>query len=239
MNLLEKYLNGDTILVYNEIERMGERAFEKDNLQEVNAVLRETMNRVAFNLEVIYGALKEVNYCFNKNPRYDFEYPLLKPKEGVGSLIARLEKIIGGYGYVPLSLKMFYEIVGSCNFTWDYDEIPHIPWEGADPIQIRPITDLLSEAEGLDPDDDEPMGLPVSADYYHKDNISGGPPYSIELTPQPQIDSQLINEENDTTFIKYLRITLGCCGFSRPDAATHLPDFIQYLDKVGPLLKPI
>ncbi len=108
---------------------------------------------------------------------------------------------------------MFYTIVGSCNFAWDFDSNDTIPWEGADPIQISPITDLLAEAKQIELND-EPVGLPVSADYYHKDNISGGPPYSVEITAEPQVDSRFLYEEHDTTFVNYLRIAMENCGFS-------------------------
>ena len=238
MNLLEKYLQGDTLHIYDEIERMGSDAFIKDNLREIKAVLKETMVRVRYNLDVIYASLQEADYCFTKSPRQDFEYPLLKPRWGTRLRISRLDKIVRPFGHIPLSLKMFYQIVGSCNFAWDYDAVPDIPWEGTDPIQIGPITSLLTEAKELEPDE-EPIGLPVSADYYHKDNISGGPPYSVELTAWPQVDSRFLNEEHHTTFINYLRITFDNCGFSRAGVAAHLPDFMDYLLKVKPLLKPI
>jgi hypothetical protein len=79
MNLLDKYLKGDCRSVYAEIERMGPAALEKGNLGMVEAVLRETMNRVAYNLGIIYSGLVEENYCFQSNIQFDFEYPLLEP----------------------------------------------------------------------------------------------------------------------------------------------------------------
>ena len=240
MDLLEKYLQGDTVRVYEEISGMGSGAFEKKSFGEVRAILTETMNRVAYNLDVIHSALQHMNYCFNDKPRYDFEYPLLKPRWRAQFQIKKLQKTIQPLGFVPLSLKMFFSIVGSCNFAWDYDTNPDIPWVGADPIQVMPVTDLLGEAKDLEPDEDgDPVGLPLSADYYHKDNISGGPAYSIELTTKPQVDSRYLNEEHETTFINYLRIAMENCGFSRAYEVGDLPDFVGYRSKVKPLLKPI
>jgi len=238
MDLLEKYLKGDTLQVYEEIEHMGPVAFERGNFQEVNAVLAETMKRVAHNLDVIHAALKAENYCFKKNPRHDFEYPILKPRWGAKLRVYRLEKAVRAFGHVPLSFKMFYRMVGACNFTWDYETIEEIPWEGADPIEIIPITDLLREVKGIEPDDEE-AGLPVAGDYLHKDNISGGPMYAVELTQNPQIDSKFLYEGNETTFINYLRIAMDNCGFSRARAVSHLPSYIEYLGKVKPKIKPI
>lgn len=206
----------------------------------VHSVLMETMNRVAYNLSIIHTALQQINYCFNQKPRHDFQYPILKPNWRTNIRIRKLEKAILPLGYMPLSVKMFFSVVGSCNFGWDYESDPQIPWEGADPIQISSVRDLLSEAKDLEPDEEgEFVGLPLSADYYHKDNISGGPPYCIELTAKPQIDSRFFNEEHDTSFINYLRITMENCGFSRAYAVADLPDFIDYCKKVKPLLKPI
>jgi hypothetical protein len=151
-----------------------------------------------------------------------------------------LENALKRFGYVPLSLKMFYTIVGSCNFGWDYDTRSDIPWVGADPIAIIPVSDLLDEVKEYEADDDnEPIGITVAADYYHKDNISGGAPYSIELTSMPSVDSRFLDEEHDTTFINYLRIALSGGGFSRFDTVTDLPDFMDYFEKVKPKLKPI
>lgn len=238
MGLLERYLQGETFQVYEEIESMGSAAFERGKLQEVNAVLSETMNRVAHNLDVIYAALVDKNYCFKKNPRHEFEYPILKPRWGTRFRIHRLEKVVRTFGYIPLSLKAFYRIVGSCNLTWDYETIEVIPWEGADPIEIIPVTNLLQEVKEIEADEED-LGLPVSADYFHKDNISGGPMYRIELTTQQQVDSRFLNEDHNTTFINYLRIAMDNCGFPRAGVVSHLPDFTEYYNKVKPQLKPI
>jgi len=240
MRLLKRYLEGDTVAVYEEIERIGQKAFKKDNLPDVKAVLTETMTRVAHNLDVIYAALVEEKYCFKKDPRYDFTPPLLKPRWGTQFYIYRLERAVRPFGHIPLSLKIFYRVVGACDFAWDYKVEEEIPWEGADPIQLDSIADLLAETRQMEPpEDSDPIGIPISADYYHKDNISGGPPYSIELTERPQIDSRFLNEEHETTFVNYLRITLDGCGFSKAFAAKDRPDFINYCKKVKPLLKPI
>jgi hypothetical protein len=76
MDLLEKYLQGDTVPVYDEISGMGSDAFERKSFSEVRAVLTETMNRVAYNLDIIHSALRHMNYCFNDKPRYDLIRPL-------------------------------------------------------------------------------------------------------------------------------------------------------------------
>lgn len=217
---------------------MGPDALGKDNAEMVEAVIRETMTRVAYNLGVIYSGLVEENYCFRKTIRFDLDYPLLEPFPNVKDLIRKLDKKVEKYGCVPMSLKLFYEIVGSCNLAWDYTTIEQTPWEEADPLQILPITDQLLEIEDFEFEKEDP-GLPVSADYLHKDNISGGPAYQVELTAQPQADSRFLNEEHNTTFVNYLRIAMDGCGFSRAGSVSHLDSFIRFSKKIRPLLKPI
>jgi len=139
MNVLARYLQGNTVQVYEELERMGKDAFEGNNLVDTNAVLNETMNRVAYNLGVIHAALVDENYCFKKDPVEDFEFPVLKPQLETSFYVDELQEIVSDLGHVPLSLKVFYKVVGSCNFAWDYDADATIPWEGADPIQLFPL----------------------------------------------------------------------------------------------------
>ena len=81
--------------------------------------------------------------------------------------------------------------------------------------------------------------LELAADYLHKDNISGGPPYSIQITKEPQIDSLFLNEAHETTFIDYLRICMENCGFSRTKEFENQTDYQAFCDKVRPQLKKI
>jgi hypothetical protein len=238
MKLIEKYLQGDTKYVYDEIHKLGKNAFKPKIYPVVESVLRETFKRVAHNLEVIHAELVNSSYRFKTEFKYTFERPILRPLPDTENLLSQLDASVKRVGYVPQSLKLFYKIVGSCNFAWDYDTDAEIPWEGADPIQIAPINDLLSELEDFE-DDDDFRELGISADYLHKDNISGGPAYSIEITKKPQIDSQFLNEEHNTTFINYLRIAMDNCGFSRPEAIRDKADFIEFSRKVRPKLYKI
>jgi hypothetical protein len=53
----------------------------------------------------------------------------------------------------------------------------------------------------------------IAPDYLHKDNVSGGLPYSI-LVPNAAIDGVLEYERHQTTFVNYLRICFAHGGFS-------------------------
>jgi hypothetical protein len=142
---------------------------------------------------------------------------------------------------------LFYKIVGSCNFSWDYGTNKNILWGGSDPIQIVPLDGLVEQMTNeywLEEmiANKEIYGdayLELSADYLHKDNISGGPAYAIEITPEPSIDSSLLNEEHQTTFIDYLRIVFENGGFGRTDDIESTPTFKSFWDRVGPKLRRI
>jgi hypothetical protein len=249
MTLYDRYLNGQTEEVYKEIYALGQDAFLPDYLIDIEKVLTETFQRVAYNLDIIYTELQEINYLFKTNPENNYEKPLHKPLADTEFLIQQLDNAVKPFGYVPLSMKYFYKIVGGVNFVWDYETNEDFMWEMADPIQIasldavvETVTDEYWEENIQQYVDDENFGnafLDLAADDLHKDNVSGGQAYAIQITKEPSIDSNFMNEPNDTTFINYLRICFENCGFpgiTRPDMKN---DYQTFFDKVKPQLKPI
>jgi hypothetical protein len=247
MTFYDRYINGQTEQVYQEIYALGQDAFLPTYLTDIEKVLTETFERVAYNLDIIYKELEEINYLFKTDFSYNFERPLIKPLSDTDELQEKLDKSVRQFGYLPLSLKMFYKIVGACNFGWDYETNEEFIWQCADPIQITSLDDLVSEftdTATLDElkeyyEEDGYIALSLSADYLHKDNISGGQPYSLQLTEKQSIDSQFLYEEHNTTFINYLRICFDNCGFSRITKSEYHNDYQAFFDKVKPQLKPI
>lgn len=244
MGLYESYLEGETIGVYDQIEALGQDAFLPRYLPDIEKVLDETFRRVSFNLTIIYDELKSIGYQLGNEFGDDFERPLIRPETDVEKLLRSLGSLVKPYGRVPLSLQYFYRHVGACNFSWDYAVDSNIRWQLADPIQINPLSALITDLDegGLDllADEYEENGLgtlPLAADYLHKDNISGGDPYSIQLTTAPSIDSAFLNEPHKTTFINYLRICFDHCGF--PGMADASPDFEKFCARIRPQLKRI
>jgi hypothetical protein len=250
MNFYDRYVNReDGRTIYNEIDKLGSKAFESENFAEIQQVLTETFQRVTYNLDIIYSELRKINYAFKTEYKFNFEKPLLRPLPGTDELLIALDNELMEFGHVPYSLKMFYKIVGGCNFVWDYEKTPEMYWECADPIQIGSLDDVVSEVstgdwkeylrEGLLEGDYEFPHIQLAADYLHKDNISGGPPYSIQLTKEPCIDSLFLNEPNETTFINYLRICMENCGFSRIAKPEYKNDYQNFFEKVRSHLKMI
>jgi hypothetical protein len=247
MTFYDRYINGETETVYADIYKLGQDAFLPDNFVDIEKVLTETFERVAFNLNIIYQELLTINYLFKTDFEFNFERPLIKPLPNTDYLLTKLDNSLKQFGFVPLSIKTFYKVVGACNFAWDYDTNEDFIWNCADPIQIISLDDLVSEVTDKDYlsdlkdyfDDDGFVALELSADYLHKDNISGGQAYSLKLSEKPSIDGQLLYEEHDTTFINYLRICFDNCGFSRITNADNNNDFQAFFDNVKPRLKKI
>lgn len=249
MTFYDRYLKGQTEQVYQEIYALGRDALLPAHLPDVEKVLTETFQRVAYNLDIIYKELQGIEYLFKTNPEYNFEKPLHKPLPNTEFLIQQLDNAVKPFGYVPLSIKYFYKIVGGVNFVWDFETNEELMWEMADPIQItsldavvETVTDEYWDAEIKQYVDDENFGfafLELAADDLHKDNVSGGEAYAIQITKEPSIDSNFINEPNNTTFINYLRICFENCGFpgiTRPEMNN---DYQAFFNKVKPQLKPI
>jgi hypothetical protein len=164
-------------------------------------------------------------------------------------LIQQLDNAVQPFGYIPLSIKYFYKIVGGVNFVWDDETGEDFLWRMADPIQVASLDAVVETVTGkywkeemeqyIQDEKLEPAFLDLAADDLHKDNISGGPAYALQITKKPSIDSNFINEPNKTTFIDYLRICFDNCGFpgiARPEMDN---DYQAFFDKVKPQLKSI
>lgn len=247
MTLYDRYINGQTDQVYQDILNLEQTAFLPAYLPDIDNVLTEMFQRVAYNLDIIYVELANINYIFKTEFKHNFDRPLHKPLPDTNFLLDRLDEDVKPFGFVPLSLKYFYKIVGGVNFVWDYETNDKLMWQLADPIQIasldaivEAVTDKYWLEEMQDAVDEEDIPyLELSADELHKDNISGAEPYSLELTGQPSIDSLFLNEPNNTTLINYLRICFDNCGFPSIQRPNYGNDYQTFFDKVKPQLKQI
>lgn len=247
MDFYTRYRKGEFKTVYDEILELKQDAFSPENFSEIEMVLEETFRRVSYNLKIIYQELKKIDYLFKTNFESNFDKPLCPPLPNTENLLKNLEKNVSSFGYVPLSLRKFYQIVGSCNFVWNYEINEERFWEGADPIQVGSLDELTDYTASEDwiedmnesVEDSEKPYLELSADFLHKDNISGGMPYSIEITDQPSIDGLFLFEPHNTTFVDYLRISLENCGFSLISEREINNDHKSFFSRVKPQLLKI
>lgn len=207
MTLYERYLNGETKSVYDDIHLLGNSAFTPAIFEDVENVLIETFKRVAYNLKVIFDELVLLDYPFKTHFTYNFERPLIDPLRNVDDMLFQLETTFKPYGSIPIALKMFYKIVGACNFVADDASEKPAPWHYADPIQILSLDNVVEEMTSEEHieylrqlyNDEGCVCIQLSADYLHKDNVSGGPAYAVPVTQQPAIDPLFLNEHHNTT----------------------------------------
>lgn len=247
MSFLERYKQGEYKQVYQDIQDLGTDAFNEIHHGDVKAVLEETFTRVAFNLELIYTELKEFGYQFNSNISINSDKPFHTPLQDTEALLDKLRVGVAEFGYVPLSLQYFYQLVGGVNFLWDPESPYQILWPLADPIQIDSLDTVVGtisqdwwKAYINDFYNDPATGagfIEVAADKFFKDGVEGGPPYAVELTREVSVDGRFLKEEHHTSFINYLRICFENGGFS---AIKEKPDsFEYYMSGIKDRLKPI
>src|SRR5579872_2703883 len=133
------------------------------------------------------------------------------PSSNARKQIARLEKAAG---VLPLSLRVFYEVVGAVNLIGSHPSLA--PERGTvcpDPLVVFGIDDVLEEVrERLEDEDGEGTSIAIAPDDLHKADTSGGDPYEIQL-PNPGADAVLHNERHHLLFVDYLRLCFRFGGF--------------------------
>ncbi len=249
MNFYQRYLQGETITVYDELDKLDYNSLSKEQKKDIDKVLIETFERVAFNLNIIYKELLNINYLFKTEYQFNFQKPIHKPLKNTEQLLKQLNFAVQPFGFVPLSLQYFYKIVGGVNFLWDFETDENFMWEIADPIQIYSLDSLVEEVTGeywqediQEYVNDKNFGyafLDLAPDDLHKDNVSGGSPYAIQITKRQKVDSAFLNEPNNTSFINYLRICFEHCGFMGLEKFNGNHKYDEFVKKVKPQLKLI
>lgn len=168
-----------------------------------------------------------------KNLGYEFEErPISGPAQDTIGLIEEIEKETG---LIPQRLKDFYLTIGGLNFSgkhpcWNFVKYP-------DPIIIYPINDdvYYEFKEFLDDKElylDNQYGkflIPISPDYYHKENVSGGMWYNIPI-PNNSENPVIKDERHKLPFTNYLDHALDNGGFCALDGKGH--EYGYPMDKI-------
>jgi hypothetical protein len=184
--------------------------------------LEARIDRIGACLSELKRRLQHRGYLFQ-----DDEASLPGPIANVSVVTARIEREVGA---VPLALRLFYERVGSVNFLGT-----HPDWTGCeypDAIVIDPPAAILCELDDYlyDPETYKAaygtLCLPIAPDYYHKENVSGGPAYSVAVPGDD--DPPFLNEWHHVSFVDYLEIAVRWGGFPGlercPDHNWPIPD---------------
>lgn len=213
---VQRYQQGEYEQVWDELLALGSRVREAPQFSEALAVAYATMERVRRNLDLLIPRLHNLGYVFGfvPHPEEDMDdleiaYPpvFTPPDAMMRERISRLEQVVG---FLPLSVRAFYEVVGGVNLIGRH---PH--WEPYDRDAL--MVDVLNEdlLEDCCNEYDEERAcwyLSIAPDHYFKDGVGGDGPYEIAL-PNAAVDAPLLLEWHETTFINYLRIALQWGGF--------------------------
>lgn len=191
MNLLERYNTGNEIEVWNEIYSMNEITSQNEKRNDILLVLNETMQRVRFNFELIYSELKNSQYPFQNESKC--LYPTADNE------IEKLGNKVKEFGFLPLSIFYFYKSIYKINLLFQNNKT--FKYRYSDPVYIESVENILKNMDDgaweelmfENSDDENPVYMEISPDFYHKDNVSGGLPYGIEITKKQQIDAKILN----------------------------------------------
>ncbi len=229
MSLLQRYLNGECEAVWQEM------AQGSASPEEVKAITREAMERVLRNAERLVERLRKIGYVFDA---YSDGEPILRDWNLLtpppASVEADLEFLRRSVGSLPLALTEFWLIVGQIDLMGHHPD--WAPANYPDALVIYGLEVVLADfrewrqnAEDLEVVGEEPLRVNLAPDFYHKENVSGGLPYSVEL-PSSAVDPPMLFEPYSTTFIGHLRLAFqwgGFPGFSRPGST--VPHHLQIL----------
>jgi hypothetical protein len=206
MGYYERYLKGEHRPVTYELSRLDPMP-EETNAEAV-AVAEALMERVAYNCELIAQRLANRGYAFSvycdANDDGGEKPPMVAFNAAGAEALHRLKSMVGT---LPVILEAFWKKVGSVAFTGTHPDFP----EMLDPLVVYPVEAILEELAELECEEDDRFHVALSPDDYHKDNVSGGMPYSVAL-PQSGFDFRLLYEARDVDFIDYLRDVILCRG---------------------------
>lgn len=203
--LLTRYLRGESASVWRDLSALGASARLELYYADAVEVASETMKRARHNVELIVPRLESLGYEFNGYS------PVFAPAgESAAKDLDEFEREINGP--LPLSLRYWYQHVGSVNWMGWHEALnpKNGPYCG-DPLVIAPYRMAAAEMtdEGELPCE---FGLWLAPDALHKNNVSGGSPYAMKV-PDSSADAPLLYEWSEDTLVSYLRRSFEWGGF--------------------------
>ncbi|MBV8582221.1 MAG: hypothetical protein JOZ86_16480 [Candidatus Eremiobacteraeota bacterium] len=219
--LLERYDAGERRDVWNDLHALGPLSGASAGVrQDVEAVAKRTMERVASNLVVIHDRLVALSFRFQ-----DPECSLVLANGRHPAELDVLEKYVGA---VPASLRALLGVIEGASFRgWLPSRGSADSWydQFLDPFEFLP--DVRGEIDRLEDDEvgpnDRDFRLTIAGDYLHKNDVSGGAPTVVPL-PSDEVDARVI-EDDGVWFKAYMAnvIELG----SRSDALDATPQQVE------------
>lgn len=160
-------------------------------------------------MEMVRATLRTQLDTAKNRPRDTSIRAHIPPHRNIAKQLRQLEQRLGT---LPLSLRAFYEVVGSVNFIGSHPSLsPHGGSISPDPLVVFSAEDALADADGRE-DDEEEGQIVIAPDDLHKANVSGGEPYAVSV-PDERADAELLNERHELLFVEYLRLAFRFGGF--------------------------
>ena len=215
IDYLEQYRSGKFDAWDKLVQSPEETLNSPDIAEQAVLIAGEIMARVSTNIGILRDTL--ISSGASLGP------------EGIPLSEQDLKFLTDKFGRLPLSVEAFYRKVGSIMLTpktdYQYGRVSLEQKHGValialDPLQVYSPTDLKTFVEDYEDNDGEPFNLYLCPDYLHKQNISGGMPYFIELppvSPEDRLDPLIQGERHSLSFVNYLRYCLKWGGFSGLD----------------------
>ncbi len=134
--------------------------------------------------------------------------------------IAAIHDIDRDYGPLPLTLRIWFEVVGEIDLMGDHPRLSRYHGDGpaSDPLVVGFDDGCIEVQLDMREDDPELVGtsfyFEISPDACHKSNYSGGSPNAFDL-PQAGFDGKLRSDDewDGMYFIPYLRRCFAWGGF--------------------------
>jgi len=211
MNYLERYRYGEYERVWGELQSLGSAVRQEPYYSLAREVATETMRRVRRDCDLIISRLRALGYVFGTYPdgsTGDYtQGARVPPSEATRADLAELDERVGP---LPLSLVAFWQEVGSVDLVG-----MHPSWtEGLDPlvvygpeVAVSDLDDWEILVEEGEKDDSGRFEAGLEPDELHKDNVSGGEPYSVAM-PDQSADFMLLYERHNLLFVPYLRMAI-------------------------------
>lgn len=174
----------------------------------MNASIDLRIDRLASALPVLVDNLTRHGYQF---PRPDAVLPGPEP-----TVISNIHRIESDIGTVPYAVAQFWMKIGSVDLCGS-----HPDWYGCeypDPLVVDPASQAVAELKEFLDDREErmrydfPYVIPISADDYHKEDVSGGMWYNVDC-PATADDPIINDERHELPFLDYLELALKLGGF--------------------------
>jgi hypothetical protein len=218
---IERYENGDHEEVWAEIVALEDSVRDRAVFEQAMSVAKMMMSRVRTNLERIAVVLAKAKYAFAAKTA---KKALALPDAKHAAHIKSLERGLGAT--LPISLRAFWEVVGSVDFTETSDapvrDTEFHGWGSYDPIMIaRPklALDLLKPRVLREKSLPRELQRPIRAIAIGLDprtkadpEDSNEAPYEIDVLGS-HADAVLRQGERSTLFVEYLRTMIASGGF--------------------------